>query len=170
MEKVKRWHVLSKIVKEFDLKIGVEVGAKAGENIRNVLLRCPDFTFIGVDHWDPKIKYQTWSPKVQPVNEKKFDLVCKEFPERTKKMKYLSDVAADFFENESLDLVFIDASHDAENVYNDIEKWYPKVRSGGFICGHDFGHPKIGNVEAGVKRFFNDDIALFEDYVWAVKK
>ena len=171
METKKRWDILAEIIKEFDLKTGAEVGAKTGLNIRNVLLRCPGFSFVGIDHWDPKRKYQNWTSMSQIVNEKKFDSVCKEFPGRTKKYKYMSDVAAGFFENESLDLVFIDASHDFDSVHYDILTWLPKIRPGGFICGHDYDHPKIGEVKRAVDYFFDDKvIALFDDYVWAYQK
>lgn len=163
--------MLAKIIKEFGLKTGVEVGAKAGENIRNVLLRCPDFCFSGVDHWHPKIKYQTWKPDIQRVNEKKFDAVCKEFPGRVRKFKYLSENALNFFEDNSLDLVFVDASHDFDAVYYDIENWIKKVKLGGFICGHDYGHPHIGEVKKAVDYYFDKKvIALFDDYVWAHRK
>ena len=170
VEKKMRWDVLAEIINEFDLKTGVEVGAKAGQNIKNVLLKCPNFSFIGVDHWDNKIKYQTWSPALQTVNEKRFDGVCKEFPTRTKKFKYMSDKAVGFFEDKSLDLVFIDACHDFYEVYNDILIWLPKIKDGGFICGHDYDHPKIGNVKGAVDFHFDGQIiGLFEDYVWALR-
>jgi len=38
---------------------------------------------------------------------------------------------------DGLDLVFIDGSHDYGEVRKDIEKWLPKIKKGGIICGHD---------------------------------
>jgi hypothetical protein len=37
----------------------------------------------------------------------------------------------------SLDLCFIDADHSYKGVKRDIEAYYPKVKEGGIICGHD---------------------------------
>jgi hypothetical protein len=42
------------------------------------------------------------------------------------------------FENESLDFVYIDANHAYDYVVQDIELWYPKVKKGGYLLGHDY--------------------------------
>ncbi len=48
-----------------------------------------------------------------------------------------SHIACNEVPNE-LDLVYIDAEHDYDNVKRDIACWYPKVRVGGILCGHDW--------------------------------
>ena len=40
--------------------------------------------------------------------------------------------------SDSFNIVFIDAAHDYFNVKNDILAWYPKIKKGGFIGGHDY--------------------------------
>jgi predicted O-methyltransferase YrrM len=47
--------------------------------------------------------------------------------------------AAERFADGSLDFVFVDASHDFVNVFADVRAWYPKVKPGGVIAGHDIG-------------------------------
>ena len=46
--------------------------------------------------------------------------------------------AADYVEDSSLDLVFIDGAHDYANVLTDLDTWLPKVKPTGVISGHDF--------------------------------
>ena len=55
--------------------------------------------------------------------------------------KYSKDASMDFEDN-SLDLVFIDAEHDYDNVKLDIQSWTPKLKSGAIICGHDYPDPE----------------------------
>ena len=45
---------------------------------------------------------------------------------------------ANKIENDSLDFVYIDADHHYENVLEDINAWFGKVRNGGIISGHDY--------------------------------
>ena len=65
--------------------------------------------------------------------------------------------AASLFENGSLDFVFLDADHSFESVWQDLSVWYPKVRIGGILAGHDFldGELPEGNlgVESAVSMF-----------------
>jgi hypothetical protein len=49
-----------------------------------------------------------------------------------------SEIAADIFPDNSLDFVYIDANHAYQYVVQDIQLWYPKVKPGGYICGHDY--------------------------------
>lgn len=45
--------------------------------------------------------------------------------------------AAKLYADESLDFVWVDASHDAESVLADLSAWWPKVKRGGVMAGHD---------------------------------
>ncbi len=53
----------------------------------------------------------------------------------------------------SVDFVFIDGDHRYEGVRKDIDAWYPIVRSGGVIAGHDYTHEFPGVLQAVKERF-----------------
>ena len=42
-----------------------------------------------------------------------------------------------------LDYVYLDGDHSVEAVIKDLDTWYPKVRSGGLIGGHDANEPSV---------------------------
>jgi predicted O-methyltransferase YrrM len=50
----------------------------------------------------------------------------------------LSVPVAKTFDDASQDFVFIDAEHTYEEVKKDIEAWWPKVKPGGAMAGHDW--------------------------------
>jgi predicted O-methyltransferase YrrM len=50
----------------------------------------------------------------------------------------LTDEAAQYFEDGSVDVLFVDGGHSYEVVKADILAWLPKVKKGGIISGHDF--------------------------------
>ena len=52
-------------------------------------------------------------------------------------MRMRSGDAASRFATESLDLVFVDGDHSVPGCYADLELWYPKVKPGGILIGHD---------------------------------
>ena len=94
------------------------------------------------------------------------------------------------FENNSIDFLFIDADHRYTPFISDLRSWYPKIKKGGIICGHDCevkyskadddlreridSHLELdfdGNYHCGVIRglydFFNDDYARTDDIrIW----
>ncbi|WP_146658101.1 class I SAM-dependent methyltransferase [Enhygromyxa salina] len=59
-----------------------------------------------------------------------------------------SVAAANTFARESVDLVFLDGSHDQPAVAADITAWLPRIRSGGILAGHDFSDDHPGVVAA----------------------
>ena len=55
------------------------------------------------------------------------------------------------FEDCSVDFLFIDGNHTYEFVRKDLELWFPKIRAGGVIAGHDYSWD---GVRRAVDEFF----------------
>jgi hypothetical protein len=60
--------------------------------------------------------------------------------------------AAAWYDDASIDWVFLDASHDATGVEADCAAWWPKVKPGGALAGDDWSWE---SVQAGVAAYFN---------------
>lgn len=66
----------------------------------------------------------------------------------TKVLRGMTADMAKSVPDETLDIVYIDAGHSYEAVRADLEAWYPKVKPGGIIAGHDFINPAYGVLQA----------------------
>ncbi len=68
--------------------------------------------------------------------------------------------AAATFPREHFDFVYIDADHSYEAVKADIEAWWPKVRMGGVLAGHDYTKPhQVNQAHFGVIQAVDEFIA-----------
>jgi predicted O-methyltransferase YrrM len=83
-------------------------------------------------------------------------------------IRELSWEGAKHFNDNSLDFVFIDAAHDYESVLKDITAWYPKVKPGGTIGGHDY-HWNTGVYNA-VNEYLKDKTIGQNKACWLYKK
>ncbi len=74
-------------------------------------------------------------------------------------MRRTSQEAVAAFEDGALDFVYIDANHGYKSVLDDLRAWFPKVRGGGILGGHDYD---LESVKRAVDEFVftNDGIKL----------
>jgi hypothetical protein len=119
---------------------GVEVGTFKGEFSKE-LLSIWNGTLYMVDVWRPlgdeyidasnhsNFEHGIYTDAINNIDS---------FGDRAVMIRSSSVTGSDIFQNESLDFVYIDANHAYEFVKEDIIKWWPKVKSGGWLCGHDF--------------------------------
>ena len=79
---------------------------------------------------------------------------------------HLDSIAASkLYADKSLDLVFIDASHDYENVKNDIIHWLPKIKLGGIIAGHDINMDGVNKAVTEMLITFNTSNISWFKYI-----
>ena len=57
------------------------------------------------------------------------------------------------FPDKFFDFIYIDMSHDVESVYSDLTMSYTKLKTNGFLAGHDYSH---GNVKPAYDRFLSE--------------
>lgn len=86
------------------------------------------------------------------------------------------DAAAQYADS-SLDFVYIDADHTYESARRDIVAWWPKVKYGGIIGGHDFTPEYPGVIQAVIEEIRNFHVDVGEPWengkvypTWWVRK
>jgi len=74
------------------------------------------------------------------------------------------------YEDNSLDFIFIDADHEYSSVKKDIECWYPKLKNGGYIGGHDYFENYQGLMKAVDEFFGAENITKIPGSTWLFQK
>jgi predicted O-methyltransferase YrrM len=119
---------------------GVEVGSYRGVFAKEILNEWPGTLYL-VDPWREMEKSEYDDVSNMSVQGKIYDDVfenLKGLEKRGLMMRMTSEQASELFPDKSLDFVYIDANHTYEHAKNDIMLWYPKVKVGGILAGHDF--------------------------------
>ena len=140
---------------------GVEVGVFKGE-FSDLLLRtwrCN--SLVSVDPWRhfPATKYVDACNLSQADHDLNFDAtvnLLRDYGKRSRVLRATSDAAAAQFASSSLDFVYLDAQHHYEAVREDISLWYPKLKRGGVLGGHDYLDGKLESGLYGVKKAVDD--------------
>lgn len=121
---------------------GAEVGVKDGWNARDILSQWPSCkNFQLIDLWKEQENYVDSSNANDAKQEQRFvrtKKILAEWKDKTTFLRMLSTEAAKKIKDQSLDYIYIDARHDYCGVKEDMEAYYPKLRPGGILAGHDF--------------------------------
>lgn len=154
----------------------VEIGAWKGRSTAALYTAAGDNkAVVTVDTWlgQPNLRNTTHREAIEAnlfdvfmLNMAMLDLKPKPYKKGNVGAQYLhmeSVDAAPFFDDGSVDMLFIDGDH--ERAGADIDAWYSKVKSGCTICGHDW-HWQC--VNRAVKNRFSVDAVV--DTIWIKKK
>jgi predicted O-methyltransferase YrrM len=114
--------------------LGVEL-ANAGRRALMVLVDVDPSACVETDHAVERLRHERGgSHRIQVHNLLSWD-------------------AAALFPDRSVDFVMVDADHGFESVSRDIEAWWPKIRRGGIMAGHDLSDEYPGVLRAVVEHF-----------------
>lgn len=127
----------------------IEIGVFNGKSASFLLRESTSLTLHLVDHFKNSSIYET----LTYLKEDNDSIVIH---------PTYSSIARHRFAKESCDFIFIDADHTYEGCLKDITDYFPLLKHGGIIAGHDYSHSKY-EVKKAVKAFFNEDFLTFDD-------
>jgi cephalosporin hydroxylase len=136
---INRIELLKKISFEFPNGKGAEIGTFKGEFAKEILQNWGGTLYM-IDVWRP-LGGEYLDASNHAVHSTAYSETMNNisgYEDRGIMVRATSEIAADMFGRESLDFVYIDANHAYDFVVQDIKLWYPKVKSGGYLCGHDY--------------------------------
>jgi len=157
--------------------VAAEIGVYEGVNARYMLLSNPNMKLILVDAWDNLTVY-TGGPVQAPAFCKlvkaaaQFNIAG--FPNVLFANKNSEDAVEDF-PDEVFDYVYIDGDHMYQAALKDMQLWYPKVKTGGILGGHDVAMKEVSGAldvfvkENNIIKWGKDKPALNKSDWWIFK-
>ena len=118
---------------------GVEVGVRSGDTAHYLLLNNPRLYLYLVD---PYLPYHDVGTDITQEMQNKYkweaDKAVRSFERNTFIYQTSVEAAKAMGSFTTIDFVFIDAEHTFDACLADMEAWYPVIRKGGMLCGHDY--------------------------------
>jgi len=143
------WHtdILVPLISRYDVKTMAEVGVHWGDSAMRIVDQCEFDHLYLIDRRDPRgVEQWTLYNHSERIVGKPITFLVIPSMEAVKQ-----------FEPESLDLVFIDSSHQYVHIRQDIDAWFPIVKRGGIIAGDDYGDARYAQSDSyGVYRAVNE--------------
>jgi len=164
------------IINENNYKIGVEIGVAYGGHCESILKNTNVQKLFGID---PYLNYNEYNGDLnfeQNKHDDIYNLVKNRLSYYGEKFELIRDFSENcfgLFEDGSLDFVYIDGNHFEDYIKKDIEIWWPKIKNGGIISGHDYHHPYFPSVTYEVNNFFKNigiDVQYLGNHNWCVIK
>ena len=158
---------LISLVKQAELDLNailIEIGtAKLGTTIP-LAYTVPYFEIITIDTYDsPKVRSKDFDSNLQILEEYGISNV--------QLVQSTSEEFGIIFE-EDIDFLWIDGFHAYEVVKKDIEIWGDKLKSGCFICGHDYSTLQVQDAVTESVENSNKyiDFDVFSNSIWYARK
>jgi len=178
------WQVMQQVVFDNQVKTMAEVGVLFGDFAKH-LMRYVE-RYIMVDPWARYPDEWREADSLSHFDQSWWDECYESAMHATERWadkrtvyRMSSVEAAENIQDESLDLVFIDALHHYEPMLQDIEAWFPKVKPDGIFSGHDWwdNGTDYAQTMEGVRRALLDTFPAriihfspWWDHVWIVFK
>lgn len=136
---------IAKLLNDLGLTgVAAEIGVDMGYYAKGILSQWKGKHYLAVDLWahqDSKVYWETVHFDHTVSFQRASDTAHAD--PRMILMKMSSTFAASLLADNILDWVWIDANHDAPYVLEDMNAWWPKLRSGGIFSGHDYPLPGV---------------------------
>ena len=153
--------------------IGMELGVFRATSTCTILQQCPNVKKLyGIDSWKPYTDY------ISPITHTytKAEMETHEFfarhhikwsgeADRAELIKGNTNTLHSKFDDETFDFIFFDAWCSYEQVKSELHNWYPKIKKGGLVIGHDYSAEmvSIGIAEFREEHNITSHMATYND-------
>ena len=146
--------------------VGAEVGVAGGKNAKWLWDYTEPTQLYLIDHWDePKNGNYYFGTKENTLQE--YNKILEWSKDKNIELiKNDTIKAANLFDDNSLDWIYLDANHSYDGVLGDLKAWWPKIKNGGFLFGDDYSiydlkSDETFGVERALNDFFSEDTSIY---------
>lgn len=130
------------MVSERNFTVGAELGVQNGFFSDLLLYTAHSITrYYLVDTWEQRSNYSDAANvgnEAQKAIYRKTQVRLAPYGNRCVFLRNFTTEAAKQVQDSSVDFIYVDARHDYCGVMEDLEAWWPKLKTGGIICGDDY--------------------------------
>lgn len=144
------------VLNKLGLTRGAEIGVAFGGHSEAILQNTSVEKLYAIDSYKHRPEYDDPMNLPQHVFDRLYERTGQRlgtFGDRVQQIRLDSVDAAQTID-EQLDFVYIDGDHSYEGIRADLQAWFPLIREGGIIAGHDYGQPAFPGVKAAADHFF----------------
>lgn len=140
---------LGSIIQNEGFSIGVELGVQNGLYSKAILSAWPNCSeYHLVDLWGHQENYDDVANVGQSQQEKIYKTALQNtdpWKEKIRTCRNFTTSCALKYEDGYFDFIYVDARHDFKGVWEDLIAYWPKLKAGGIMAGHDY----VTNDEVG---------------------
>ena len=148
------------------IQTAAEVGVQAGINAKSMLRVIKPVRMVCAD------PYEGYSTELGMFYDQ-IERIAHRRLKRFKQVEWVKSgdqqVIADAIGRETMDYLYIDAAHDCASVSKDMRAYWPCVKKGGVLAGHDIVWPSVFRAIANFQYEYNVDIYC-SGTDWWIKK
>ena len=123
----------------------IEIGVHKGNSAYSVLTQLNIKKMYLIDPYSPLSYLQQYFGTKELVESSKetAHTLLKKFEDKIVWYEDFSENVVNNFENESIDIIYIDGNHSYDSVMLDLKNYYPKLKIGGLIIGDDYNERDV---------------------------
>ncbi|KAL7525472.1 hypothetical protein ACHAWF_001377 [Thalassiosira exigua] len=132
---------------------GLELGVQTGYYSEAMLSRwknCAEYHLV--DLWGHQDNYDDIAnvdDAKQDANFRKTMRVLKHWKDKISVCRNYTSSCVETFQDEYFDFIYVDARHDYKGVWEDLVNYWPKLKKGGIMAGHDYVTQDDGPKQGG---------------------
>ncbi|MBU1067430.1 class I SAM-dependent methyltransferase [Patescibacteria group bacterium] len=166
-------HILADLMNETDKEfVFAEIGVYKGPMVKLLLAYTNIKQYWAIDPWH---KLGPEHGRLERITQEEWDSIYLGIAKHMLNSNNLnvlrttSENAVKIFPDKFFDIVFIDDDHTYQAVKDNIIRWTPKMKHGGWLTGHDYGARRF-QVTKAVDEAYGNNVRIYKETMLWLKE